>query len=77
MTNEEVRDRLKKQLEDSANIAEGVRAPLKVPALVHRQAGQEILVAPCPRCHTVAALSGEGKHLCRVCHTWLEYVRES
>jgi hypothetical protein len=39
------------------------------------QAGSTALVGTCP-CGTTAALSGEGRHLCRKCGRWLRYVRE-
>lgn len=68
--------KLREELETSLGIAAGVRAPVKVKALVHQQAGQECLIARCPRCSTLAGLSGEGKHLCRGCYHWLEYCRE-
>lgn len=70
-------DELKRQLEMSCNIAEGVRLPQDVTAQVRKQCGQEILVARCPKCKTVAGLSGEGKHLCRGCYTWLRFRREA
>lgn len=56
------------------NVAEAVRAPTLVPAVSHVQAGKEILVGQCP-CGALAALSGEGKHLCRHCNTWLQYEK--
>jgi len=54
--------------------AEAVQA-VDVPARVVLQAGREVLVAACPKCGHLAALSGEGKHLCRHCATWLRFVR--
>ena len=54
-------------------IPAGAPAATRVPAVRRTQAGQDILVARCPHCSTVAALSGPGKHLCRGCHKWLEY----
>lgn len=68
--------RLRDDLEQSITIAQGVRAPTKVPAKRFTQCGQPALVARCPHCHTVAGLSGEGRHLCRGCYRWLEYVDE-
>jgi hypothetical protein len=76
LTPEEASDRVKKALEDAVSIAEGIRSARAIPARVVHQAGQEILVAHCPVCNTEAALSGEGKHLCRTCHIWLDYRRE-
>mgnify|MGYP007083497170 FL=1 len=70
-------DELRRQLDIAANIAEGVRLPIDVVARVRKQCGQEILVARCPKCKTVAGLSGEGKHLCRGCYTWLRFRREA
>jgi hypothetical protein len=49
---------------------------LEVLSEPRQQAGQEILVAACPRCHTVAALSGEGRHLCRTCGQLLRYRKK-
>lgn len=67
----------KNDFEKALNIAEGIRAPTPVKAVVHKQAGIEVLVAQCPHCRTQAALSGEGKHLCRGCNNWLDYKREA
>lgn len=75
MTMEEAMEKFHKELHKAQEIASPIAA-VKVAATVVVQAGQEILVARCPRCPTVAALTGEGKHLCRHCFTWLEYVRE-
>lgn len=47
-----------------------------VVATPYVQAGQEVLVATCPICTHVAALSGEGRHQCRSCHTWLRFNRK-
>jgi hypothetical protein len=33
--------------------------------------GQPALAFTCPICKHAAALSGEGRHQCRYCHTWL------
>jgi hypothetical protein len=65
----------RREWDKAQEIAEAVRCPLVVRAVVRIQAGREILVGRCP-CGTVAALSGEGKHLCRLCWRWLRYVRE-
>lgn len=76
---EKEHDDLRWHLERSLEIAERSNTPIDVKAKVTKQMGQEVLVARCPmpNCGEVAALSGEGKHLCRRCHTWLRYVRES
>ena len=66
----------RKQFDEACNIAEGVRTPTDVRAVVRRQAGQDILVGRCPHCGETAALDREGKHLCRRCHRWLRYRRE-
>lgn len=50
---------------------------LDVEATVYQQAGQDVLVATCPVCTNVAALSGEGRHQCRSCHIWLRYHRKA
>lgn len=71
------RDELRRQLELSCEIAEASMIPTDVKAHVRRQMGAEILVACCPHCGEQAALSGEGKHLCRRCHRWLRYRRDS
>ena len=47
---------------------------IEVQAEVRTQAGQQILVASCPKCRTPAGLAGPGRHLCRTCHTLLKYV---
>jgi len=63
-------------LDRARNVAGDVLAPVDVVAQVLVQAGHECLVADCPKCGQRAALSGEGRHLCRRCLTWLRYVRE-
>ncbi|HEX5272705.1 MAG TPA: hypothetical protein VFW33_19545 [Gemmataceae bacterium] len=73
---EKEHDDLNWHLQRSLEIAEGAKAPIDVRAKVGKQMGQEYLIARCPSCGEVAALSGEGKHLCRRCHAWLRYVRE-
>lgn len=75
MDHQEILDRFMKDLDKAQEIA-GPLKPRKVKARVHRQLGREVLVAACPQCGTVAGLDGEGKHLCRTCHVWLQYVRE-
>lgn len=75
MTMAEIIDRFNQQLDRAREIADPLK-PRKVVAQVRTQAGVEILVAACPRCNAKAGLTGEGKHLCRGCHLWLEYVRE-
>ena len=50
---------------------------IDVEATPYVQAGQEILVATCPVCTLIAGLSGEGRHQCRSCHTWLRFHRKS
>lgn len=67
---------LRQQLDLAANIAEGVRAPLDVKAVARKQCGQDILVGRCPKCKTTAGLTGEGRHLCRGCYTWLRFRHE-
>jgi hypothetical protein len=69
-------DQFRAEFNKAADVADGVRAAQKVKAQVVKQAGAEVLAARCPKCRTLAALSGPGKHLCRTCHQWLEYVRE-
>ena len=49
--------------------------PKVVRAKPLEQAGRTALVGACA-CGEVAALSGEGRHLCRRCGAWLRYVRE-
>lgn len=73
---QEAGERFESAFVKAQNIADGALAPIKVPARVRKQMGLECLVAKCPKCNTVACLSGEGRHLCRTCFTWLLYVRE-
>lgn len=73
---EEMRDKFLKTLTDAQNRASDVNSPTKVGAKPFVQMGATCLVAACPKCHTVAGLTGEGLHLCRHCHAWLKYVRE-
>lgn len=73
---EEALDRFLEQFQKAQNIASDVSTPTKVKARVYKQMGIDCLVARCPVCGTVAGLDGEGKHLCRHCHTWLQYCRE-
>lgn len=73
---EKEHDDLRWHLERSLEIAERSTTPIDVRAKVTKQMGEEVLVAKCPACGEFAALSGEGKHLCRRCHTWLNYRRE-
>jgi hypothetical protein len=63
------------QAEEQAKKASG---PLTVRAKPLAQAGSTVLVGKCPvrHCGEVAALSGEGRHMCRRCGAWLRYVRE-
>ena len=49
---------------------------IDVRAKAIQQMGTEVLVARCPRCGTVAGLTGEGRHLCRTCHQWLRYIKD-
>lgn len=67
----------RRKFEECCDIAEGIKRPLEVRAVPRIQADREILVGRCPvrNCGSVAALSGEGRHLCRKCGTWLRYVR--
>ncbi len=67
---------LDKALEQAQDFAKRQTA-LTVEATPAKQAGQDILVGACPRCRNVAALSGEGKHLCRACGQWLDYKAKS
>lgn len=71
-------DAFRRQFDECCNVAEGIRQPRTVRAQVRVQAGREILVGRCPveGCGQVAAIDGEGKHLCRRCWAWLRYVRE-
>lgn len=66
----------KREMEKSLEIAEGVKTPTVVVAKVRRQGNVEILVAACPHCRVIGALTGEGKHLCRGCFQWLDFKRE-
>lgn len=66
----------RKQFLEACDIADGVRTALEVRATPAIQGGREVLFGTCPRCKQVAALSGEGKHLCRRCRSWLRYVRD-
>jgi hypothetical protein len=65
----------RKKFEQACDDARGVNNPVEVRAKVKVQAGQEILLGRC-RCGEHAALSGEGRHLCRRCGTWLRYIRD-
>ncbi len=67
-------EKFRRQMDEALNIADGIKNPLVVRARAVIQAGQEILVGRCS-CGQVAALAGEGKHLCRKCWRWLRYVR--
>lgn len=71
-------DEFRKKFLDACDQADGVRAPVVVRAEPRIQAGAEILFARCPvsGCGEPAALSGEGKHWCRRCGSWLRYVRD-
>jgi hypothetical protein len=69
-------DLFRSEMDKAQNIAEGIRTATPVKAAARKQGNVDILVAGCPHCRTVAALSGEGKHLCRGCHNWLDYKRE-
>lgn len=66
-----------RQFLEACDVADRIRQPLDVRAKVRTQAGRQVLVGRCPKCGTVAALSGEGKHLCRGCRAWLRYRRDS
>jgi hypothetical protein len=73
---EQEADDLRQQLDLAVSIAEGVRAPLDVKAIARHQCGVPVLVARCPKCKTIAGLTGEGKHLYRGCYTWLRFRHE-
>ena len=73
---DEMSDRFRRKLDRARDQAESIHAPKDVRARVHVQAGRQILVGTCPVCGTVAALSGEGRHLCVKCFTWLRFIRE-
>lgn len=61
----------------SLDEAKGKAQTIKdVEADPYLQAGREVLVFSCPVCTNVAALSGEGRHQCRSCHTWLRVRRK-
>lgn len=68
----------KKKFHEACDQADGIKNPLVVRATARVQAGREILVGKCPvsRCGTVVALSGEGRHLCRQCGSWLRFVKD-
>ncbi len=52
------------------------QTPTVVAAEPRTQAGQEILVAPCPACQHLIGLSGEGKILCR-CGKLLDFKKSA
>lgn len=64
-----------KKYDECRDHASRQRALTTVRARPLLQAGSEALVGRCP-CGEVAALSGEGRHMCRRCGRWLRYVRE-
>lgn len=67
-------ERLHSEFLKSLEIAERVRDPIPVRCVKQQQCGLDILVARCPHCNTIGALSGPGRHLCRGCHNWLLYT---
>jgi hypothetical protein len=73
---EEANDRFLQHFDRAQEIAAAVNGPTKVKAFARKQTGVDILVAQCP-CGSIAGLTGEGMHLCRHCHRWLQYVREA
>lgn len=48
--------------------------PIPVEAELVVQFDQEVLAATCPKCRTVAGVTGGNRHLCRTCWTLLLYV---
>lgn len=72
---EEHAEKWMKELARAQNVADGT-SPIKLKARPHSQMGVDCLIATCPRCGTVAGLTAAGRHLCRQCHLWMEYVAE-